>query len=85
MEDLEEGVSGIASIGRSRNSCIEVLTEGDVFILDELPYHVTSGEIQVFADGTINLTNGEVAEVAIESLHDAALRGKTILNVDEFK
>lgn len=70
-------------IDRSRNTMIDIMLEGDVFKLDDEYYHVTSGEIAVFADGSIDKSKGEIAEVATEAVLLAVRQGKHIINIDE--
>lgn len=70
-------------IGRSRNALVEVLTEGDVLVLDGEYYHVTSGEISVYADKKIDKRLGDLAEISPDALPTLIAQRKHIVNVDE--
>jgi hypothetical protein len=52
-----------AFVGRSRNTVIEVYTEGDTFTIEDEVYKVTLGEITVFADNTIDASSGEFSSI----------------------
>ena len=51
------------NIGRLTNRRIETFTEGDVVEVNDIRYYVVSGEVTLMADGTLDLSNGEVKEV----------------------
>lgn len=71
------------SVTRSRNAVVEVLTQGDVFVLDGEYFHVTDGEIIIYADKTIDKRLGEVEEISAEYLPFAIAAKVTVVNVDE--
>lgn len=72
-------------IGRSRNAIVQTLIEDEVFILDGDFYHVVSGEVVVYANGSIDKRLGEIAEIGPERVITMIAQHKHILNIDELK
>lgn len=68
---------------RERNTLVIALTEGDVLVDGELFRHVADGEIYIYADGTIDESKGELAEVSIEGVQDAMTTGKQVFNMED--
>lgn len=68
---------------RERNTVIETLTEGDILVDEELYRHVSEGEINIYADGTIDDRNGELVEISIEGVQAALSTGKQIFNMED--
>jgi len=68
---------------RERNTMVIALTEGDVLVDGDVFKHVSEGEVYVYADGTIDESKGELAEVSIDGVQDAMTTGKQIFNMEE--
>lgn len=68
---------------RNRNALIVTLCEGDVLVDGDEYNHVTIGEINIYADGAVDMSHGEMQPVSIEGVQDALLAGKTIFNMEE--
>lgn len=89
LERIKVGrVDGIKDIEgtitpRTRNTRIIDLVEGDILINKGELAHVSSGEIGVYADGTINLDNGELAIIDEFALGQAIASGATIFNMED--
>ena len=83
-----ERVDGIKDIEgmvepRTRNTRIIDLVEGDILINKGELAHVSSGEVRIYADGTIDLDNGEIAIVDEFALGQAIATGATIFNMED--
>lgn len=80
-----EGVKDIEGVveGRSRNTRIIDLVEGDILVDNGIYQHVAEGEITVYADGTVDARRGELAEVSIEAVTEALASGATIFNMED--
>jgi hypothetical protein len=70
---------------RRRNLLVATLVEGDVLINGETINHVADGEISIFADGTIDESKGELAEIDSDGLAAAMGGGVTIFNMSDVK
>lgn len=70
------------NIGRESNRVVIVLTEGDVVVDGDEYKHVSSGEVRILADGTIDEQNGELVEIDPEAIAYAVAAGKEIFNME---
>jgi hypothetical protein len=68
---------------RNRNAVVIVLSDGDVLAREGSYFHVSDGEITVYADGTVDETNGELAEIAIEGVQAAMGAHKQVFNLED--
>jgi hypothetical protein len=68
---------------RERNTMIIALTEGDILVDGETYRHVAEGEIYIYADGAIDESKGELAEVSIDGVQTAMTTGKQIFNIED--
>lgn len=68
---------------RDRNTRLVTLTEGDVLIDGDTMYHVAHGEVSVFADRSIDQSQGELAEVSVEAVQYAIAAGKQVFNMED--
>lgn len=85
---LIEEVEGLKDIGgvvekRNRNTRIITLIEGDILVRDEEYYHVSEGEVSVYADGTIDEKRGELAPVEQDAIGYAIAAGATVFNMED--
>lgn len=68
---------------RNRNAVVITLCEGDILVDDEEYFHVSEGEVNIYSDGAINLSQGELQPISIEGVQEAIAEGKTIFNMEE--
>ena len=69
--------------GRERNTCLIVLCENDILINGAEYKHVANGEVRIFADGTIDESNGELVDIDREGLAFAIAAGRQIFNMED--
>jgi hypothetical protein len=83
IEEVEgiKDVEGIVS--RTRNTRLVDLTEGDILVRDGEPYHVSWGEVSVYADGVIDEAAGELVLVDEEALARAVSVGAQVFNMED--
>ncbi len=68
---------------RERNTLIATLVEGDILVDGDIFSHVASGEINIYADGKIDYTTGELIEVSVEAVSEAISKGSEIFNMED--
>lgn len=86
-EKLIEEVEGVKDIdgivSRTRNTRLVDLTEGDILLRDGEPYHVSWGEVSVYANGVIDESAGELVMVDEEALAQAVSVGAQVFNMED--
>lgn len=78
IKDIEKAIEP-----RTRNTRIIDLVEGDILINKGVLTHVSSGEVGIYADGTVDLDNGEIAIIDEFALGQAIASGATIFNMED--
>jgi hypothetical protein len=76
----EKQTSGIEP---RRNKRLATLVEQDILIKNHEYFEVTDGEVDIFADGTVDETRGTRHEVSREVVAEAISRGSVIFNYDD--
>jgi hypothetical protein len=68
---------------KTRNAVLITLVEGDILVNDGVYKHVSEGEVTIYADKTIDESNGELIEISIEGIQSALAEGNQIVNLEE--
>lgn len=89
-EDEIEGVEGVAGLKdivestAMRNDIVAVLVEDDVLINTEgEAFHVSSGEITIYANGVMDAREGELEEIDDLALARVISMGGTVYNMED--
>lgn len=83
MDILNELEKDETIVTPKRNTKIIDLTEGDILVNGDELQHVAEGEVSIYADGTIDTSNGELALIDHEAVGYAIAAGKTIFNMGD--
>ena len=84
-----DGIDALAELDslkekpQRRNTCIITLCEGDILKDEEGLRQVISGEISIFADGTIDDTNGELANTDRDGVQFAVISGHIVFDIND--
>lgn len=83
MEVLNELEQFKADAEGNRNTRIVDLIEGDILVNGDELSHVTAGEIAIYADGTIDVSRGELAPIERDAVGYAIAAGRTIFDMED--